>query len=341
MSRLLDVNDLKVSFKTYGGEVKAVRGVDFHIDEGEVLAIVGESGCGKSVTAQSIMGLLPKKVSRINSGSVTFNGKELLGLSKKEMQKLKGSDIGLISQDPMTSLNPTMRIGSQIAETIKKHTDYSRSKIHDRTIELLDLVGIPNPAERYRSYPHELSGGMRQRVLIAMALSCEPKLLIADEPTTALDVTIQAQILDLLKDIQKRLGTSILIITHDLGVVAEVAQRVAVMYAGVIVESGEVKEIFESSNHPYTWGLLKSVPRYEKGKHEKERLVPIEGSPPDLFAPPAGCPFAARCEYAMEICLNEMPDPIKTSDTHQARCWLNDTRAPNAKDFVAAGGSDV
>lgn len=338
MSRLLEVNDLKVSFKTYGGEVKAVRGVDFYIDQGEVLAIVGESGCGKSVTAQSIMGLLPKKVSMIKGGSVTFNGEEILGLPKKKMQKLKGSEIGLISQDPMTSLNPTMRIGSQIAEAIKKHTNYSKSQVYARVIELLHLVGIPNPEKRYKQYPHELSGGMRQRVLIAMALSCEPKLLIADEPTTALDVTIQAQILDLLKDIQKRLDTSIILITHDLGVVAEVAQRVAVMYAGVVIESGEVEEIFEEPKHPYTWGLLHSVPKYEKGNHEKSRLVPIEGSPPDLFAPPVGCPFAARCEYAMEICVDQMPDVTKSSPTHSARCWLNDSQAPSVQDFVAAGG---
>jgi len=338
MTCILDVNDLEVSFKTYGGEVKAVRGVDFHINQGEVLAIVGESGSGKSVTAQTIMGLLPKKTSRIKGGSVTFEGKEILGLPKKDMQNIKGSKIALISQDPMTSLNPTMKIGNQIAETIKKHTDLPKSQVKNRVIELLGLVGIPTPDKRYSQYPHELSGGMRQRVLIAIALSCEPQLIIADEPTTALDVTIQAQILDLLKDLQKRLDTSILIITHDLGVVAEVAQRISVMYAGVVVESGTVDEIFENPKHPYTWGLLNSIPKHNTG--EKERLIPIEGSPPDLFAPPAGCPFAPRCEYAMEICVQNMPDAKQTSESHQARCWLNDPRAPEVNNLVAAGRDD-
>ncbi|TLS38537.1 ABC transporter ATP-binding protein [Pseudalkalibacillus caeni] len=338
MTSLLDVKDLEVSFKTYGGEVKAVRGVDFHINQGEVLAIVGESGCGKSVTAQTIMGLLPKKVSMIKGGNVTFQGEEILGLPKKKMQKIKGSKIGLISQDPMTSLNPTMKIGSQIAETIKKHTDLPKYQIKNRTIELLGLVGIPNPEKRYSQYPHELSGGMRQRVLIAMALSCEPQLIIADEPTTALDVTIQAQILDLLKDLQQRLNTSILIITHDLGVVAEIAQRVSVMYAGKVIESGTVEEIFDNPKHPYTWGLLNSIPKYTNG--EKERLVPIEGSPPDLFAPPAGCPFAPRCEYAMEICIGEMPDAKQISESHHAKCWLNDPRAPIVEGLVAAGRNE-
>ncbi len=335
MSCILDVKDLEVSFKTYGGEVKAVRGVDFHINEGEMLAIVGESGSGKSVTAQTIMGLLPQKVSKIKGGSITYQDEDLLHVSKKKMQQIKGNKIALISQDPMTSLNPTMKIGNQIAETIKKHTNRPKSSIKKRVVELLEMVGIPNPKKRSDQYPHELSGGMRQRVLIAIALSCEPELIIADEPTTALDVTIQAQILDLLKDLQKRLDTSILLITHDLGVVAEVAQRIAVMYAGVVVESGTVDEIFESPKHPYTWGLLNSIPKHNG--REKERLIPIEGSPPDLFAPPAGCPFAPRCEYAMEICMNHMPDAKQTSESHQARCWLNDPRAPQAQDVIAAG----
>ncbi|MGP4078927.1 ABC transporter ATP-binding protein [Pseudalkalibacillus sp. R45] len=338
MERLLEVQELHVSFKTYGGEVKAVRGVNFHINQGEVLAVVGESGCGKSVTAQSVMGLLPKKVSRIRNGSIKFESNEILGLSKKQMQKIKGSKIGLISQDPMTSLNPTMKIGNQIAETIKKHTDLEKNQMKNRVIELLGLVGIPNPERRYSQYPHELSGGMRQRVLIAMAISCDPQLIIADEPTTALDVTIQAQILDLLKDLQKRLQTSILIITHDLGVVAEVAQRVAVMYAGMVVESGTVEEIFENPKHPYTWGLLNSIPKYDQG--QKERLIPIEGTPPDLFAPPKGCPFAARCDYAMEICVQEMPEPTKASESHYARCWLNDPRAPSVEELVSAGRNE-
>lgn len=338
MKRLLEVKDLKISFKTYGGEVKAVRGVDFHINQGEVLAVVGESGCGKSVTAQSIMGLLPSRVSRINGGSITFGDKEILGLRKREMQKIKGSKIGLISQDPMTSLNPTMKIGKQIAEPIKKHTDLQKNQVKARVIELLKLVGIPNPEKRYSQYPHELSGGMRQRVLIAIALSCDPQLIIADEPTTALDVTIQAQILDLLKDLQKRLDASIMIITHDLGVVAEVAQRVAVMYAGIVVETGTADEIFNKPKHPYTWGLLNSLPK--KQNEKKERLIPIEGSPPDLFSPPAGCPFAARCEYTMNICTQELPDAKRITQDHQARCWLNDSRSPLAED-VAAGGYEM
>ena len=335
MTHLLKVNDLKVSFKTYGGEVQAVRGVDLHVNEGEILAVVGESGSGKSVTAQTIMGLLPKKVSRIKSGNVEFKGKDLLQQSKKERKRIKGAEIGLISQDPMTSLNPTMKIGNQIMETLKKHTNKSKAEMYERTIELLNLVGIPNPEERFKQYPHELSGGMRQRVLIAIAVSCDPELIIADEPTTALDVTIEAQILDLLKELQDRLNTSVVIITHDLGVVAEVAQRVAVMYAGVIVESGTVEEIYENPNHPYTLGLLNSIPRNEKGA--KERLVPIDGTPPDLFAPPRGCPFAARCEFAMDICIDHMPEPTILSDNHSSKCWLNDPRAQQTSSVTTAG----
>ncbi|KGP91488.1 peptide ABC transporter ATP-binding protein [Pontibacillus chungwhensis BH030062] len=338
MERLLEVEDLHVSFKTYGGEVQAVRGVNFHVNKGEVLAIVGESGSGKSVTAKTIMGLLPKKVSRISSGVVTFEEDDLLTYSKKEMQKVKGSKISLISQDPMTSLNPTMKIGHQIDESLKLHTDLSKMERKSRVLELLTLVGIPNVEERYSQYPHELSGGMRQRVLIAVALACEPQLIIADEPTTALDVTIQAQILDLLKDLQQRLDTSILIITHDLGVVAEVAQRVAVMYAGVVVESGSVEEIFANPNHPYTWGLLGSIPK-QRQDGARERLIPIEGTPPDLFSPPKGCPFAARCEYAMDICVEKMPDSTYLTTDHASKCWLNDSRAKKPKEVAMAGRS--
>lgn len=333
MSHLLEVEHLKVTFPTYGGEVQAVRDVSFYVDQGEVVAIVGESGSGKTVTVQTIMGLIPAK--NIKDGNVRFNGKEILHLSKKEMRKLKGSEIGMVFQDPMTSLNPTMKIGKQIAEGIRKHQKLSKAEAKQKAIELLRLVGIPNAEERYHQYPHEFSGGMRQRVVIAIALACNPKLLIADEPTTALDVTIQAQILDLMKDLQKKMGMSIILITHDLGVVAEMAQRVIVMYGGTVVETGTVFDIFENPKHPYTWGLLRSIPNLHD--KEKKRLVPIEGSPPDLFSPPKGCPFAPRCPYAMEICVEKNPAPFHISNGHTANCWLNDPRAPKVEAFIAEG----
>lgn len=335
MAQLLEVDQLKVSFRSHGGEVQAVRGVSFNIGHGEVLAVVGESGCGKSVTAQAIMKLLPKRGCRIKQGSIHFDGKDLLKLSGKEMKQIKGSQVSMVFQDPMTSLNPTMKIGIQIAEGIIKHKGLNKTQAKARALELLKLAGIPNPESRYNQYPHELSGGMRQRVLIAIALACDPKLLIADEPTTALDVTIQAQILDLMKDLQHKFGTSIMLITHDLGVVAEMAQNVIVMYAGIVVESGTVADILERPKHPYTMGLLNSLPNYEEG--EKERLIPIEGSPPDLYDPPKGCPFAARCEFAMEICVGELPEPFAVHDGHHSRCWLNDPRAPKVAEFAAAG----
>ncbi|KYD12103.1 ABC transporter ATP-binding protein [Saccharococcus caldoxylosilyticus] len=333
MSHLLEVEHLKVTFPTYGGEVQAVRDVSFYVDQGEVVAIVGESGSGKTVTVQTIMGLIPAK--NIKDGNVRFNGKEILHLSKKEMRKLKGSEIGMVFQDPMTSLNPTMKIGKQIAEGIRKHQKLSKAEAKQKAIELLRLVGIPNAEERYHQYPHEFSGGMRQRVVIAIALACNPKLLIADEPTTALDVTIQAQILDLMKELQKKMGMSIILITHDLGVVAEMAQRVIVMYGGTVVETGTVFDIFENPKHPYTWGLLRSIPNLHD--KEKKRLVPIEGSPPDLFSPPKGCPFAPRCPYAMEICVEKSPAEFHISNGHTARCWLNDPRAPKVEAFIVAG----
>lgn len=335
MANLLEVDQLKVSFRSHGGEVQAVRGVSFRIEQGEVLAVVGESGCGKSVTAQSIMKLLPKRGCDIEEGRITFLDKDLLKLSSREMKKIKGSQISMIFQDPMTSLNPTMKIGVQIAEAIIKHKGADKRSAKEKAIKMLKLVGIPNPTARYEQYPHELSGGMRQRILIAIALACDPKLLIADEPTTALDVTIQAQILDLMKDLQRELGTSIMLITHDLGVVADIAQKVIVMYAGIVVESGTVEDILENPGHPYTLGLLNSLPNLEAA--EKERLIPIEGTPPDLYSPPAGCPFAARCEYAMEICVQELPDPFVVSAEHESRCWLHDPRAPKGTEFAAAG----
>ncbi|GAB6172056.1 ABC transporter ATP-binding protein [Paradesulfitobacterium aromaticivorans] len=329
MKNILEVKDLKVSFHTYAGEVQAVRGVSFGLKKGEVLAIVGESGCGKSVTSQTIMRLIPSPPSVIKGGSILFDEKiDLLQLTPKEMESIRGSEIGMIFQDPMTSLNPTMTIGKQITEGLVKHQGLTQEKAQKQAIELLTLVGIPHPETRIKQYPHEFSGGMRQRVMIAISLACRPKLLIADEPTTALDVTIQAQIIDLLKDLQEKIGSSIIMITHNLGVVAEIAQRVAVMYAGKIVEQGTVDDIFYRSRHPYTKGLLHSVLRLDD--EEKGELVPIEGMPPDLLAPPAGCAFAARCPYALNICLKEDPQPQIIQGEHSAACWLMDKRVKKA-----------
>jgi oligopeptide/dipeptide ABC transporter ATP-binding protein len=335
LSHLLEVEDLKVSFRVSSGEIHALRGVSFHVNSGETLAVVGESGCGKSVTAQAIMGMIPSPHGRVKEGRILFKGQDLTKFNKKEFRNIRGSEIGMVFQDPMTSLNPTMKVGSQIDEVLIKNQKLSKKEAKQKTIELLKLVGISDASSRYSQYPHEFSGGMRQRVVIAIALACNPELIIADEPTTALDVTIQAQILELLKKLQKERNTSIMLITHDLGVVAEVADRVSVMYAGVVVESGRVEEIFESPKHPYTWGLLNSIPKLESS--ERERLIPIEGSPPDLFDPPKGCPFAARCPFTMEVCLEHMPGIEEFSEHHQARCWLNDSRAPKYEELIAAG----
>ncbi|MBN8203830.1 ABC transporter ATP-binding protein [Bacillus sp. NTK034] len=324
MEKVLEVKDLHVTFTTYGGEVQAVRGVTFDLYKGETLAIVGESGCGKSVTSQSIMRLIPSPPGRIADGAVLFKGKDLTKLKESEMRDIRGADISMIFQDPMTALNPTITIGEQIIEGIMQHESISRQDARKKALEMLNLVGIPNPSERLKHYPHQFSGGMRQRIVIAMALVCEPEVLIADEPTTALDVTIQAQILDLFKDIQRKTGVSIIIITHDLGVVAQVADRIAVMYAGKIVEAGERREIFYNPQHPYTKGLLNSVPRLDLDGAD---LVPIGGSPPDLFAPPAGCPFAARCGFAMEVCDRVYPYKTHLSKDHHVDCWLQDERA--------------
>lgn len=324
--RLLDVKDLAVSFETYAGEVQAVRGTNFYVDKGETLAIVGESGCGKSVTAQTIMKLIPMPPGRIKHGSIMFDGKDIVKLKDREMQSICGSEISMIFQDPMTSLNPTMKIGKQIMEVLIKHQKLSKSEARERAIEMLKLVGLPTPEKRVDQYPHEFSGGMRQRAMIAIALACNPKLLIADEPTTALDVTIQAQIMDLMRDLQDELDTAIILITHDLGVVADVADRVAVMYAGVIIETGTLDEIFYNPQHPYTWGLLRSVPRLDI--EEGEKLVPIDGTPPDLVAPPVGCPFTARCDYAMKICEQEYPETTEISNTQRVDCWLQHESAP-------------
>lgn len=325
MSLLLKVKDLAISFNTYNGEVQAVRGVNFEIRKGETLAIVGESGSGKSVTSSAIMGLLPKPQAIIKSGQIVFEGKDLLKKSNKEMQKIRGKDISMIFQDPLSSLNPTMKIGNQMIEVLMKHQQLSKDKAIKRAIELLKQVGISSPEMRMQQYPHQFSGGMRQRVVIAIALACNPKLLIADEPTTALDVTIQAQILELLRQIQKETNCGIIFITHDLGVVANIADRVAVMYAGKIVEYGTVEEIFYQPKHPYTWGLLGSMPDLD---HTDEELYTIPGSPPDLLNPPKGDAFAPRNRYALEIDTVMEPPMFKVSDTHYAATWLLHEHAP-------------
>jgi len=327
MERILEVNDLHVSFHTYAGEVQAVRGVNFHVNRGEAVAIVGESGCGKSVTAQSLMKLIPMPPGQIKKGQILFNGQDLVKKSNKEMESIRGKEIGMIFQDPMTSLNPTMTIGNQIMEGLIKHQNMSKAAARERAIELLTIVGIPQPERRVNQYPHEFSGGMRQRAMIAISLACSPKLLIADEPTTALDVTIQAQILDLMKDLQKKMGTSIILITHDLGVVAEMCDRVIVMYAGKVIESGTVDDIFYNPQHPYTKGLLRSVPRLDLNRDEP--LTPIFGTPPDLLRPPVGCGFTARCESAMRVCKEYDPELKDISGTQRAACWLQHPLAQN------------
>jgi len=321
---VLNVQDLHISFSVYGGEVQAVRGVNINVNSGEAIAIVGESGSGKSVTAQAIMRLISTPPGRINKGQIWFNDKDLLALSEKEMQQVRGRDIGMIFQDPMTSLNPTMTIGMQIMEGIMKHKGLSKDKAKERAIELLNLVGIPNAESRMKQYPHQFSGGMRQRVVIAIALACDPNLIIADEPTTALDVTIQAQILSLMKQLQKSQQTSIILITHDLGIVADLCDRVFVMYAGEVVETGTKYEIFKNPQHPYTKGLLRSLPRLDQSKDEP--LIPIFGSPPDLIAPPAGCSFCSRCQDAMNICATEAPETTTISSTQTVRCWLQQAK---------------
>lgn len=323
---ILEVKDLRINFKTYAGLVHAVRGVNFDLKEGETLAIVGESGSGKSVTSNALMKLIPQPPGIYESGQILFNGRDLVPLSDKEMSKVRGNEIAMIFQDPMTSLNPTMKVGRQITEVILQHKKVSKADAKKRAIELLTQVGIPFPEKRYNQYPHEFSGGMRQRVVIAIALAADPKLLIADEPTTALDVTIQAQILELMKEIQKNSKTSIIFITHDLGVVANIADRVAVMYAGQIVEYGTVNDIFYNPKHPYTWGLLGSMPDLDNNTDELLRTIP--GSPPDLTNPPKGDAFAARNEFAMAIDYEQEPPMFQVSETHFAKTWLLHPDAP-------------
>ncbi|MFW3363659.1 ABC transporter ATP-binding protein [Aerococcus urinaeequi] len=320
---ILEVKDLEINFKTYSGDVQAIRRVNFDLKHGETLAIVGESGSGKSVTVRTVMRLLANNAD-VKGGQILFNGEDLLKKSEKEMQGIRGKDIAMIFQDPMTSLNPTMKIGKQIAEPIILHQNKSKKEAYARAEELLELVGIPKAHERMDHYPHQFSGGQRQRIVIAIALACNPRVLIADEPTTALDVTIQAQILELMKELQDKIDTSIIFITHDLGVVANVADRVAVMYAGKIVEYGDVDEIFFNPQHPYTWGLIGSMPTLDTAG----KLVSIPGTPPDLLDPPKGDAFALRSEYAMEIDYEEEPPLFQVSPTHAAATWLLHPDAP-------------
>lgn len=317
---LVDIQHERLSFFTPAGEVKALNDVSIHLNDGEVLGIVGESGSGKSVTAYSLMGLTAYP-GKLVGGTIDFNGHRINDLSEKEFRKIRGNEVSIIFQDPMTSLNPVYTIGNQIMEVILLHTDKNKEQARARAKELLELVGINEPEKRLKQYPHELSGGMRQRVMIAIALACEPKLLIADEPTTALDVTIQAQILELMMELKEKLGMAIIMITHDLGVVASMCDRIAVMYAGRIVEYGTTDDIFYNPKHEYTKGLLKSIPRLDAKEHE--RLVPIEGTPIDLLNPPAGCPFAPRCSKCMKICLREMAPVTTFDDVHYTQCWMN------------------
>ena len=316
---LVDIKNERLSFFTPAGEVKALNDVSIHLKDGEVLGIVGESGSGKSVPSYSLMGLTAYP-GKLIGGTLEFNGHRIDEMTENQMRKIRGEEISIIFQDPMTSLNPVYTIGNQICEMILLHTNKSKQEARERAKELLTLVGINEPEKRLKQYPHELSGGMRQRVMIAIALACEPKLLIADEPTTALDVTIQAQILELMMELKEKLGMAIIMITHDLGVVASMCDRIAVMYAGKVVEYGTTEDIFYNPSHEYTKGLLRSIPKLNEKEHS--RLVPIEGSPVDMLNPPAGCPFAPRCDSCMKICLRQMPEYTDISDVHYSACWL-------------------
>jgi peptide/nickel transport system ATP-binding protein len=317
LSALLEVKNLKTKFKTDNGVITVVDGVDFSIKTGETLGVVGESGCGKSVTSLSVMRLLPPNAS--NEGTINFQGKEILNLSEKEVQQLRGNDIAMIFQEPMTSLNPLHTVGKQIEETINLHMDVSKKEARNRAIATLEALGMPRAEEIHGEYPHQLSGGMRQRVMIAMAIACDPKLIIADEPTTALDVTIQAQILDLMRDLKTKTGTSIMLITHDLAVVAEMCDSVIIMYAGQVVEETDINTLFENPKHPYTKGLIDSIPSFDE---EREFLHTIPGSVPLPYQMPMGCRFAPRCSHAMEICHEYTPQLKEIEENHKCRCWL-------------------
>ena len=322
---LLEVKNLNTSFHIGVGTVQAVRGVSFSVAEGESIGIVGESGSGKTQTMLSVMGLLPS-YAEITADSMLFNGRELTKLNAKEMRAIQGSEIGMIFQDPMTSLNPLFTVENQLTEPLRIHQKMSKAQARARALELLNLVEIPNPEARLKQYPHEFSGGMRQRVMIAIAIACNPKMVIADEPTTALDVTIQAQILDLLNHLKQETKTSIIMITHDLGVIASMCSRILVMYGGTICEEGTAREIFYDARHPYTWGLLNSIPKIHGDPNEK--LIPIHGTPPDMLMPPKGCPFAPRCSHCMPVCREYMPPRSVLSDTHAVSCHLMHPKAP-------------
>ena len=336
--KILEVKNLEVSFKTYAGISHAVRGIDFNLHKGETLAIVGESGCGKTVSSKAIMRLLPESNTIIGENSeVLFHGEDLLKKSENEMVSIRGSKISMIFQDPMTSLNPTMKIGDQIAESILIHRQISKEEAYKEALEMLQLVKIPNAEKRMKQYPFEFSGGMRQRAMIAIALACKPEILIADEPTTALDVTIQAQVLSLMKELNERLGTATILITHNLGCASSICDRIIVMYGGKIMEEGTTEEIFYEPHHPYTMGLLNSVPKVT-GEASKERLVPILGTPPDMLHPPTGCPFYPRCKYAMKVCAS-MPVPEQyISDTHRVSCFMCHPQAPRNEEYESQKG---
>lgn len=337
-SPILEVKNLRVSYHTYAGEVKSVRGVNFSLEKGQALAIVGESGCGKSVTAKSIMGLIKAPQGEVKEGSeILYNGNNILKYDKKQWQQYKGGECAIIFQDALASLNPTMRVGKQIMENLMGHKNMTKKEAAKEAVEMLRLVGIPEPEKRVKQYPHEFSGGMRQRVMIAIAFACDPKILICDEPTTALDVTIQGQILDIIKDLQKKHDTSVIMITHDLGVVANIAQNIAVMYSGVIVERGSCEDIFYRPRHPYTWALIQSVPRLDL--QNKQELATIPGTPPDLLNPPAGCPFCTRCSYCMPICKEQMPEDTDFGNGHTASCWLHHPMAPEIEMPDLEGGN--
>ena len=330
--KILEVDNLNVSFNKYAGEVKAVRGVSFELSKGETLAFVGESGCGKTVTAKSILRLLKPPFAVIKPESkIVCNGKDVLKMSEKELCEFRGDEVGMIFQDPMTSLNPTMTVGKQIMESLMIHKKLNKNQAREEAVNMLKMVNIPSPEKRIDNYPHEMSGGMRQRVMIAIALACNPNVLIADEPTTALDVTIQAQIMDLMMELKTKMNTAIILVTHDLGVVANFADRIQVMYAGEVVERGTTKEIFNESRHPYTWALLRSVPRL--GSESKKELYALGGTPPDLLLPLNHCPFADRCEYCMPICKERKPQETVLSETHKVSCWLMHEKAPKVESF--------
>lgn len=337
MEKLLEVKNLHTSFFTHLGEVKAVRGTNFVVHKGEILGIVGESGSGKSVTALSVIGLI-EHPGKIKEGEVIFEGKNLVKMNRRELSNIRGSEISMIFQDPMTSLNPVFTIKNQMIEIIKTHQKVSTDEALKIAIEKLEMVGIPQASKRINSYPHEFSGGMRQRAMIAMALSCNPRLLIADEPTTALDVTIQAQILEILRKLSKEIDTSIIIITHDLGVIAETCKNLIVMYGGLIMEKGTVDDIFHSPQHPYTVGLMESIPKMHK--KDNSRLSPIPGSPPDLMNPPKGCPFSPRCKHVMKICVEQPAPTFRVGSGHESTCWLLHKNAPSVEGYQR-GGEEV